>query len=117
MAKDQAEKFAKEWVAAWNAHDLPEILSHYEEEFEMSSPAITKLSGDPSGTLKGKQAVAEYWAGALAKYPRLKFELLHVLRGANSVILIYKGVLGLSAEVFQFGASGKVAKACAHYDL
>jgi ketosteroid isomerase-like protein len=35
-----AERFAKEWVAAWNAHDLDRVLSHYEDDFEMPSPII-----------------------------------------------------------------------------
>jgi len=38
---------------------------------------------------------------ALKKYPKLHFKLLHVLRGANSVTLIYEGVLGLSAVPFR----------------
>jgi len=117
MEKHQAQQFAQEWVSAWNAHDLDKILSHYEEEFEMSSPAITKLTGESSGVLRGKDAVGEYWSGALEKYPDLEFNLLHVLRGANSVTIVYEGVLGLSAEVFHFGSSGKVARAFAHYDL
>ena len=69
MEKHQAQQFAQEWVSAWNAHDLDKILSHYEEEFEMSSPAITKLTGESSGVLRGKDAVGEYWSGALEKYP------------------------------------------------
>jgi predicted SnoaL-like aldol condensation-catalyzing enzyme len=117
MEKHQAQQFAQEWVSAWNAHDLDKILSHYEEEFEMSSPAITKLTEESSGVLRGKDAVGEYWSGALEKYPDLEFKLLHVLRGSNSVTLVYEGVLGLSAEVFHFGSSGKVARAFAHYDL
>jgi len=117
MEKHQAQAFAQEWVAAWNARDLGRILSHYEDDFEMSSPAIVKLMGEPSGTLKGKEKIGEYWAGALEKYPHLRFELRHVLRGAGSVTLIYDGVLGLSAEVFHFGPAGKVAQAFAHYDL
>jgi hypothetical protein len=115
MELQQAEQFAEAWVAAWNAHDLERILAHYEDDFEMSSPAIARLAGEPSGVLKGKQAVTEYWAAALKKYPELRFELLHVLRGTSSVTLVYEGVLGLSAEVFHFADSGKVAKAYAHY--
>lgn len=117
MDKKQAEEFAKEWIAAWNSHSLPQILSHYEDDFEMSSPAITLLTGEASGKLQGKVAVGEYWAGALKKYPDLKFELLNVVRGATSITIIYQGVLGLSVEVFFFGNSGKVSKAYAHYDL
>ncbi|HBD12773.1 MAG TPA: nuclear transport factor 2 family protein [Porticoccaceae bacterium] len=117
MDKEQARKFADEWLAAWNAHDLKRILSHYEEDFEMASPAIVSLMGQASGILKGKQSVGEYWSQALEKYPQLHFQLEHVLCGANSVTLIYQGVLGLSAEVFHFSAAGKVSRAYAHYDL
>ena len=49
-----AEAFAAEWIAAWNSHDLERILSHYTEDFAMSSPGIVKLASEPSGTLKGK---------------------------------------------------------------
>jgi ketosteroid isomerase-like protein len=58
MEKGFAERFAKEWVAAWNSHDLERILAHYEDDFEMSSPIITTLVGEPSGKLRGKMAVA-----------------------------------------------------------
>jgi hypothetical protein len=46
MEKGFAERFAKEWVAAWNSHDLELILAHYEDDFEMSSPIITALVGE-----------------------------------------------------------------------
>jgi ketosteroid isomerase-like protein len=29
MSPDFAERFANEWVAAWNARDLERVLSHY----------------------------------------------------------------------------------------
>lgn len=115
MDKAAAAHFAQEWIAAWNAHDLERILSHYAEDFEMSSPAITLITGDPSGRLKGRELVGNYWARALEKYPELQFTLRHVLCGAGSVTLIYDGVLGLSNEVFFFGADGKVTRAHAHY--
>jgi ketosteroid isomerase-like protein len=65
MEKGFAERSAKEWVAAWNSHDLERILAHYEDDFEMSSPIITALIGEPSGKLRGKAAVGAYWAKAL----------------------------------------------------
>jgi ketosteroid isomerase-like protein len=55
MEKGLAERFAKEWVAAWNSHDLDRILAHYDDDFEMSSPIITTFVGEPSGRLKGKK--------------------------------------------------------------
>lgn len=110
-----AAHFAADWIAAWNAHDLPRILSHYAEDFEMSSPVIVQLVGEPSGRLRGKAAVGAYWAKALAAIPDLRFELLTTFVGADSITLHYRGPRGLGAEVFHFGAGGKVVRAFAHY--
>ncbi len=111
-----AEHFAADWVAAWNAHDLDRILAHYAEDFEMTSPVIVQIAGEPSGTLRGKQAVGVYWRKALQLIPDLQFELISLLVGVGSVTLYYKGARGrLAAEVFHFGPDRKVVKAFAHY--
>jgi SnoaL-like domain/ABC transporter substrate binding protein len=108
MEKGFAERFAKEWVAAWNSHDLERILA-------LSSPIITALVGEPSGRLRGKTAVGAYWAKALQSIPNLRFELLTALAGVNSITVYYSGHRGLAAEVLHFGPSGKVREAFAHY--
>ena len=110
-----AVHFADEWIAAWNAHDLERILSHYSEDFEMSSPIIVKLMGEPSGMLRGRSNIRNYWARALAQNPGLHFELVSVYAGAGSVTITYRGHRGLSAEVFWFREDGKVYRAAAHY--
>lgn len=116
MTPTFAEHFATEWLAAWNAHDLPRILSHYADDLEMTSPVIVQLAGEPSGKLKGKAAVGAYWAKALKLIPDLHFELMGVLTGVDSITLYYKGAKGrLAAEVFHFGEDGKVVRAFAHY--
>jgi len=115
ISSDAAERFADDWIAAWNAHDLEKILSHYTDDFEMSSPVIVSFMNEPSGKLKGKAVVSEYWSKALGKFPELRFEKLHVLAGTNSVTIVYHGVRGLSAEVFHFNDQGKVYAAYAHY--
>ncbi|HET19417.1 MAG TPA: nuclear transport factor 2 family protein [Chromatiales bacterium] len=109
------QEFAKEWIAAWNAHDLDRVLAHYESNFELTSPMITRIAGDPSGKLKGKKDIVDYWSRGLATYPDLHFELLHALSGPNSVALIYKGIAGVTLEVFHFSATGKVASSFAYY--
>jgi ketosteroid isomerase-like protein len=115
LTREFAVRFAEEWVAAWNSHDLERILSHYTDDFEMASPIIVQLMGEPSGTLKGKQAVREYWAKALARLPDLRFELIDVYVGAESVVIHYRGPRGASAEAFWFDPEGKVRRAAAHY--
>ena len=118
MDKAFAEHFATDWIAAWNAHDLERILSHYAEDFEMSSPVIIQVAGEPSGTLRGKAAVGAYWKKALGLIPDLRFELLSVLAGVDSITLYYKGARGrLAAEVFHFGPDRTVVRAFAHYGV
>lgn len=113
-----AHGFADEWIAAWNSHDLERVLSHYADDFEMHSPVIAQVAGEPSGMLVGKQAVGAYWAAALQMLPDLQFELITVLAGVDSITLYYRGALDrLAAEVFHFGPSGKVVKAFAHYGV
>lgn len=116
ISPEFAKAFATDWVDAWNAHDLNAILSHYSDDFELSSPYIAQITNEPSGTLQGKARVADYWALALARMPTLHFELLQVLTGADSVTIYYRGVRGLAAEVFFFNAENQVFKACAHYE-
>jgi hypothetical protein len=60
-----AEHFAENWVAAWNSRNLPRILEHYEEDFEMSSPLIAHIAGErvpgssvPSGNTQASAAAA-----------------------------------------------------------
>ncbi|MGC4096147.1 MAG: nuclear transport factor 2 family protein [Nitrospira sp.] len=115
ISPEFAAQFAKEWIAVWNSRDLNRILPHYSDNFELASPYIAKVAGEPSGVLKGKSAVAAYWATALARLPSLHFELHSTLVGAESLIIYYQGVSGMVAELFCFDASGKVSKSSAHY--
>ncbi len=115
LDKSFAENFAAEWIAAWNAHDLERVLSHYSDDFEMSSPYIAQIANEASGKLKGKKSVGSYWAKALEIFPEIHFDLVTTLLGANSITLYYKNRRGLAAEVFIFGPDKKVVEAFAHY--
>lgn len=118
LTEREAQAFAEEWVAAWNAHDLARILSHYTADFVMVSPFIRSIAHEPSGVLKGHDAVGAYWNKALEKMPELQFTLLSVFLGATGVVLHYRNHSGrLAAEAFEFDAKGKVCRAAAHYSL
>ncbi len=87
-----AHDFATEWIAAWNSQDLDRILSHYVEDFEMSSPLIIERKIDPSGVLRGKAAIRAYWAIGLAAVPPIQFELIDVHVGVNSIGILYRSI-------------------------
>ena len=117
MTQEEINQFAEHWVSAWNKHDLEEVLSHYTDDFEMTTPMIQRLLGIATGTLKGKQAVGDYWRAALQKIPDLRFSLIAVTSGVNSVSIYYDAVMGKKAiETFFFNSEGKVFKALATYN-
>ena len=118
ITKGRAEEFAKNWIDAWNSHDLNLILSHYSYDFEMSSPRIVQVMNEPSGALKGKKNVSMYWEKSLTQSPDLRFELIEVLVGADSLVIYYHNVTRgkKAAEVFIFSPDGQVVKSMAHYN-
>ena len=116
MDKQFVEKFASEWLEHWNSHDLDKIMTHYADDFQMSSPVIKQIMNIDSGIIKGKDNVRAYWEKALNMIPDLHFEFIKVYSGANSIVIHYKGHRGLSAEVFFFNNEGLVEAAHAHYE-
>lgn len=112
---DDPHGFARDWIDAWNAHDLDAVLAHYSDDFEFSSPFIREFAGEPSGKLTGKDAVRTYWQIGLSRLPDLHFELVDVLTGVDCLTILYRGHRGLSAEVFEFDANGQVRRGQALY--
>lgn len=111
-----AAAFAKEWIESWNSHDLQRVLTHYHDDFSITTPMIKMALGIDTGTLQGKNAVADYWRRALEKMPDLRFELIDVTVGVNSVAVYYRSVLNkLATEVMFFGHDGKVNNVVVHY--
>jgi ketosteroid isomerase-like protein len=113
----QAQSFAQEWVDSWNSHDLDRIMSHYADDFQMTSPFIATLMNESTGTLQGKETVRAYWAKALERIPDLHFDIIEVLASVDSITIYYHAVLGKrAAEVLFFAGDGKVRRAIAHYN-
>ena len=106
--------FAQEWVAAWNAHDLERILSHYAEDVVFISPRAQQIVG--TARLEGKPALRAYWGKALSLLPDLHFDLETVFEGVGRVTLIYsRRGAGRAAETFVFGEDGLVVESMACY--
>jgi ketosteroid isomerase-like protein len=117
MTKYNAWNLANHWAAAWNSHDLDQIMSHYGDEVELISPVAAQLLGAPDGKVAGKANVRAYFKRGLDAYPELHFHLEDVLWGLNSVVLYYTNQKGSrTAEFMELSASGKVARVVANYN-
>lgn len=115
--KEQAHELVEQWLQAWNSHDLDAILSHYAEDIILVSPIAAKLLNDPSGTVKGKKALRDYFSKGLEAYPDLKFEIIDVMWGLSSVVLCYVNQKGIKAgEFMEIDSTGKIVKVVANYN-
>jgi len=117
LTEEQARQLADHWIAAWNSHDLEEIMSHYEDDVTLVSPVALKLLNVPSGMIKGKDALRAYFAKGLEFFPDLNFELIDLMWGVNSLVLYYKNQKGVKAgEFMEIGPTGKVIGVVANYN-
>jgi len=116
VTKDEAWKLAEHWIAAWNAHDLELIMTHYEDAIELTSPVAAQLLGTPAGKVIGKANLKAYFQRGLEAYPELHFCLEDVFLGVSSVVLLYTNQKGTrTAEFMELSTIGKVARVVANY--
>jgi nuclear transport factor 2 (NTF2) superfamily protein len=115
MTEAQARTFAEEWMDAWNSHDADRVAAHYHPDVEYYSPFVARLSG--ADLLRGRDALREYAAAALARYPDLHFgPECQVAAGAGSVVIAYRSVDDLLAmETLVLDEAGLVVRAHCHY--
>lgn len=117
MTKEEAWNLANHWVAAWNAHDLDSIMTHYEDAIELTSPVAAQLLGRSDGKVIGKANLRAYFQRGLEAYPELQFRLEEVLWGVNSVVLYYTNQKGTRvAEFMEVSAAGQVVRVVANYN-
>ncbi len=117
MTRDEAWNLANHWVAAWNAHDLDSIMTHYEDAIELTSPVAAQLLGTLDGKVAGKADLRAYFRLGLEAYPELRFQLEDVLWGVNSIVLYYTNQKGTrTGEFMELSAIGKVTRVIAHYN-
>ena len=115
---EKVRQFADDWIAAWNAHNLEAILSHYADTVTLTSPVVASLLNDASGTVAGKQALRSYFQRGLEAFPHLKFTLHDALAGLNTIVLYYTNHRGTkTAELMEFDATGKVFRVIANYTV
>jgi ketosteroid isomerase-like protein len=116
LTSEDGARFAEEWFAAWNDHDLDAILTHYTEDVEFVSPFVAALNDDPAGAIHGRDELRAYFTRAFERFPDLRFEPLDVLVGVSSVTLYYVSVESRrAAEVMTLGPDGRVTHVLAHY--
>ena len=106
----------REWIAAWNSHDLERILALYAEDAEMTSDKIRAFGLEASGTLRGKESLRTYWGKAFALLPNLHFDLIDTYVSPDSVVVFYQNERGAQiCEYLRLDARGKIRQGSANH--
>lgn len=109
MDLDDAYRFADTWAAAWNSHDLDRVIALFADDVVFRSPVAARLLGT-DGTVRGAAALRAYWSQALARRPDLRFEVLAVYAGVDTVVIRFRQDNGTeSCEVLTFADGVVVA--------
>lgn len=103
MSTPDPDEFSRNWLDAWNAHDVEAVLEHFAEDVVFTSPVAARVLDDSDGVVRGKHALRAYWTRALERVPDLHFELLGAYAGVEAIVINYRNqVGGLVSEVLIF---------------
>ena len=112
MDRKDAERFARDWVDAWNRRDPEAVLATYADDLSFTSPTAHDVVGQ--ATVRGKDALRAYWRTALGRIPALHFTLDRILWDghARELGIVYtsdtNGSVKRVMELFRFGDDGLV---------
>lgn len=114
--RDRALAASRDWIAAWNAHDLAAVLMHYADDLVFVSPLVVKRLGRADGTIRDKAELVRYFAESLGHDSQLHFELEDVLVGVDSWTMLYANHRGQRvAETVFPDADGRIRRAHIHH--
>ena len=85
-----AQQFASDWLDAWNAHDLEQILSHFTEAVVFTSPLARQLVEGSNGVIRGKEELRSYWSEGLRHNPDLHFDIEGLYLGVRTLVIHYR---------------------------
>ncbi len=96
-------QFATEWISAWNSRDIEAVLARYTDDVLFTSPTALRVVPASEGTVRGKEALRSYWVTALESNLDLRFELIGVYAGVDTLVLHYRNQRDdLISEVLTF---------------
>lgn len=82
-------RIGREWMRAFNAHDVDALVRLYADDATHASPKIRALHPDTGGKLVGKEALAKWWKDANARLPNLRYEETAITANASRVVVEY----------------------------
>ncbi|HSP15212.1 MAG TPA: nuclear transport factor 2 family protein [Thermoanaerobaculia bacterium] len=115
IEREDIETFAAQWTQSWNKRDIEQVLAHFHDDVEFTSPTAQAVVG--TATVRGKQSLRDYWIKALARLQSLRFTVDRIMWDAarRELAIIYTsetdGKTKRVSENLTFDDAGKVVSA------
>lgn len=89
MTAQQNKEIATKWFAAFNEHNLENLLSLYDDNAEHFSPKLKIRQPETNGLIKGKSALRAWWKDAFDRLPTLNYEVKKLTADEEQVFMEY----------------------------
>jgi limonene-1,2-epoxide hydrolase len=89
MSAEQNKAIATKWFAAFNEHNLENLLSLYDDDAQHYSPKLKIRQPETRGLIQGKNALRAWWKDAFDRLPTLKYEVVKLTADDEQVFMEY----------------------------
>lgn len=83
------ENIARQWITAFNEHDLEKLLALYDDHAQHYSPKLKLRQPETNGLIVGKAAMRAWWQDAFERLPGLHYELTKLTANEKRVFMEY----------------------------
>lgn len=80
---------ANSWFAAFNEHNIENLLTLYAAQAQHYSPKLKVLRPETGGLIKGKEALRSWWQAAFEGLPSLRYEVVRLTPHSDRVFMEY----------------------------
>jgi ketosteroid isomerase-like protein len=110
------QELAKDWLEAWNRHDLEAIIAHYADDVRFEAPTVVVRWGKTDGVLRGKAELREHFRRGLELVPGLRFDLEEIFLSPAGYAILYRRENGNRVvDVVELNEAGQIQRARALY--
>ncbi len=89
MITQQNQSIAFKWFEAFNAHNLEQLLSLYDDYAEHFSPKLKIRKPETKGLIKGKNELRVWWQDAFDRIPTLHYKVTSLTSNNDRVFMEY----------------------------
>lgn len=117
MPEFDAERFARDWIAAWSRSDVEGVLAWFVDDAIFVSPLAARVVGNAE--VRGKAALRDYWQRALRlrnSPPHFELDACLWDERRRACLLVYvsrepDGSANRKSELFWLGADNLFVRA------